>query len=303
MIRLPPLKSLQAFESAARHLSFTLAAQELNVTPGAISQQIRLLEEFLEIRLFQRLNRTIALTDAGLLLLPETRKGFEHLRDAVSQVQRRADGGPLTITSAPSFVSKWLIPRLSRFKTLHPGIDVRIDTSDRLVDFSREDIDVGIRFGDGVYPELETVFLFSFDLIPVCSPDLLRDGKRLEAVSDLKNFTLLHSNYDEIDPGWPDWAMWLKVVGADEIDSTHGIFFNQSDQLFQATVDGQGVALLANVMADPEVAAGRLVQPFSTRLPVKLNYHLVTSSSKAGLAKVIAFREWVVDESAYLRAS
>jgi LysR family glycine cleavage system transcriptional activator len=271
MIRLPSLKSLQAFESAARHMSFTLAAQELNVTPGAISQQIRLLEEFLEIRLFQRLNRTIVLTDAGLLLLPETRKGFEHLRDAVSQVQRRADGGPLTITSAPSFVSKWLIPRLGRFKTLHPDIDVRIDTSDRLVDFSREDIDVGIRFGNGVYPELETVFLFSFDLIAVCSPDLLRDGKQLEVVSDLKKFTLLHSNYDEIDPGWPDWAMWLKVVGADEIDSTHGIFFNQSDQLFQAAVDGQGVALLANVLTDPEIAAGRLVQPFSTRLPVKFN--------------------------------
>jgi len=301
MIRLPSLKSLQAFESAARHMSFTLAAQELNVTPGAISQQIRLLEEFLEIRLFQRLNRTIVLTDAGLLLLPETRKGFEHLRDAVSQVQRRADGGPLTITSAPSFVSKWLIPRLGRFKTRHPDIDVRIDTSDRLVDFSREDIDVGIRFGNGVYPELETVFLFSFDLIAVCSPDLLRDGQQLEVVSDLKKFTLLHSNYDEIDPGWPDWAMWLKVVEADEIDSTHGIFFNQSDQLFQAAVDGQGVALLANVLADPEIAAGRLVQPFSTRLPVKFNYHLVTSSHKAGLVKVVAFREWILDESAYLR--
>jgi len=282
-------------------MSFTLAAQELNVTPGAISQQIRLLEEFLEIRLFQRLNRTIVLTDAGLLLLPETRKGFEHLRDAVSQVQRRADGGPLTITSAPSFVSKWLIPRLGRFKTRHPDIDVRIDTSDRLVDFSREDIDVGIRFGNGVYPELETVFLFSFDLIAVCSPDLLRDGQQLEVVSDLKKFTLLHSNYDEIDPGWPDWAMWLKVVEADEIDSTHGIFFNQSDQLFQAAVDGQGVALLANVLADPEIAAGRLVQPFSTRLPVKFNYHLVTSSHKAGLVKVVAFREWILDESAYLR--
>jgi len=301
MIRLPPLKSLQAFESAARQLSFTLAAQELNVTPGAISQQIRLLEEFLETRLFQRLNRTIVLTEAGLLLLPETRKGFEHLRDAVSQVQKRADGGPLTITSAPSFVSKWLIPRLVHFKSLHPDIDVRIDTSDRLVDFSREDIDVGIRFGDGVYPELETVFLFAFDLIPVCSPDLLRDGKKLEVVSDLQKFTLLHSNYDEVDPGWPDWAMWLKVVGADEIDSTHGIFFNQSDQLFQATVDGQGVALLANVLADPEIAAGRLVQPFSTRLPVKFNYHLVTSSHKAGLFKVVAFREWILGESAYLR--
>jgi LysR family glycine cleavage system transcriptional activator len=303
MNRLPPLKSLQAFESTARHLSFTQAAQELNVTPGAISQQIRLLEEFLEIKLFNRLNRAIVLTEVGRLMLPMISKGFENFLEAVSLVEQHSGGGPLTISSAPSFVSKWLIPRLARFKSLHPEIDVRIDTSDRLVDFTREDIDVGIRFGNGVYPELDTVFLFSFHLIPVCSPDLLGAGKELKVVADLKNFTLLHSNYDYLDPGWPDWAMWLKVVCADDVDSTHGIFFNQSDQLFQAALEGQGVALLANVMADPEIAAGRLVQPFSAHLPVKLNYHLVTSPYKAGLAKVIAFRQWILDESAYLRES
>ena len=302
MIRLPPLKSLQAFESAGRHLSFTQAAQELNVTPGAISQQIRQLEEFLQQRLFKRLNRAIVLTDAGQLLLPMVSGGFEQLREAISAVQR-SDDGPLTITSAPSFVSKWLIPRLANFKRQHPDIDVRIDTSDRLVDFSREDIDVGIRFGDGEYPELDTVFLFSFDLVPVCSPSLLNDGPGLCQVSDLKHYTLLHSNYDELDPGWPDWAMWLKVVEGDDVDANHGIFFNQSDQLFQAALDGQGVALLANVMADPEIAAGRLVQPFSTRLPVQLNYHLVTSPYKAGTAKVAAFREWILEESAYLRSN
>jgi len=301
MKKLPPLKALQAFESAGRHLSFTLAAKELNVTPGAISQQIRQLEEFFEVKLFNRLNRTIVLSDGGQLLLPAIGNGFQQLREGVNLLQQRAGGGPLTITSAPSFISKWLIPRLSRFKARHPQIDVRIDTSDRLVDFSREDIDVGIRFGDGQYPELETIFLFSFDLIAVCSPELLRQGQELKKVSDLKNFTLLHSNHDELDPGWPDWAMWLKVVDAGEVDASHGIYFNQSDQLFQAAIDGQGVALLANVMADPEVAAGRLVQPFSARLPVQLNYHLVTSPYKARLAKVSAFRDWIVEESAYLR--
>jgi LysR family glycine cleavage system transcriptional activator len=301
MNRLPPLKSLQAFESAGRRLSFTLAAQELNVTPGAISQQIRQLEEFLGTTLFKRLNRAIVLTDAGQLFLPLISQGFGHFHEAVTRLRQRGDDGPLTITSAPSFVSKWLIPRLSSFKRQHPEIDVRIDTSDRLVDFSREDIDVGIRFGDGVYPELDTVFLFAFDLIPVCSPDLLRGEHQLREVSDLKHFTLLHSNHDELDPGWPDWAMWLKVVEADDVDSSHGIYFNQSDQLFQAALDGQGVALLANVMAEPEVAAGRLVQPFSARLPVKLNYHVVTSPHKAGIAKVAAFRQWILDESAYLR--
>jgi len=301
MNRLPPLKSLQAFEVAGRHLSFTEAAQELNVTPGAISQQIRLLEEFFEIKLFKRMNRAIVLTDAGQLFLPMISEGFEQFSEAVSLLRRTRSDGPLTITSAPSFVSKWLIPRLAGFKALHPHIDVRIDTSDRLVDFMHEDIDVGIRFGNGVYPELETVFLFSFDLIPVCSPALMNQGNGLRKVSDLKNFTLLHSNYDELDTGWPDWAMWLKVVNAENVDSSHGIFFNQSDLLFQAAMEGQGVALLASVMADPEIAAGNLVQPFTARLPVKLNYHLVTSPHKARIAKVAAFREWVLEESSFLR--
>lgn len=303
MNRLPPLKSLQVFEAAGRLLSFTDAAQELNVTPGAISQQIRLLEEHLELKLFKRMNRVIVLTDAGQLFLPIISAGFEQFREAVSLVRLKRSDGPLTITSAPSFISKWLIPRLASFKTQHPQIDVRIDTSDRLVDFMHEDIDVGIRFGNGEYPELETLFLFSFDLIPVCSPELLQQGDGLKQVSDLKNFTLLHSNYDELDPGWPDWAMWLKVVDADEVDASHGIYFNQSDLLFQAAMAGQGVALLANVMAEPEIVAGRLVQPFAARLPVKLNYHLVTSPQKARIAKVVAFREWVLAESAYLRDS
>ena len=301
MKRLPPLKSLQAFEAAGRHLSFTEAARELNVTPGAISQQIRMLEDFLETLLFRRLNRSIALTADGQIFLPLISNGFEQFNEAVSMLGQKRSEGPLTITSAPSFVSKWLIPRLAKFKSAHPGIDVRIDTSDRLVDFRHEDIDVGIRFGNGVYPELDTVFLFSFDLIPVCAPQLMHQGNGLRKISDLRHHTLLHSNYDELDPGFPDWAMWLKVVEAEQIDADHGIYFNQSDLLFQAALDGQGVALLANVMAEPEIRAGRLVQPFATRLPVKLNYHLVTSPAKSRIAKVAAFRAWILAESAYMR--
>jgi len=301
MNRLPPLNSLRAFESAGRHLSFTRAAAELHVTAGAVSQQIRALEDFLEIRLFKRMNRAIVLTEAGQMVLPLISSGFEHFSEAVGLLQDKRSDGPLTITSAPSFVSKWLIPRLTSFKARYPGIDVRIDTSDRLVDFAHEDIDVGIRFGNGKYPELDTVFLFSFDLIPVCAPELMRQGQGLEKIADLKHYTLLHSNYDELDPGFPDWAMWLKVVGADDVDTAHGIYFNQSDLLFQAALEGQGVALLANVMAEPEIRAGRLVQPFAARLPVKLDYHLVTSPAKARIAKVRAFHEWIIEESAYLR--
>lgn len=301
MSRLPPLKSLQAFEAAGRHLSFTEAARELSVTPGAISQQIRMLEEFLEVRLFKRMNRAIVLTDAGQLFLPLISRGFEHFGEAVARLRNNRVDGPLTITAAASFISNWLIPRLRKFKSRHPEIDVRIDTSNRLVDFMHEDIDLGIRFGDGLYPELDTVFLFSYDLVPVCAPELMTGDNRLEQVSDLNKHTLLHSDYGDLDAAFPDWEMWLKVVGADDVDTGHGIFFNQADQLFQAALDGQGVALIANVMVERAISEGRLVQPFSASMPVKMSYHLVTSPGKARIAKVSAFRQWILEESAYLR--
>ena len=301
MKRLPPLKSLQAFEAAGRHLSFTAAAHELNVTPGAISQQIRLLEEFLEVRLFKRLNRAIALTDSGQAFLTPVSKGFEQFAAAVALLGKKQSEGPLTISAAASFISNWLIPRLSRFKARHPDIDVRIDTSNRLVDFVHEDIDLGIRFGDGEYPELESVYLFSYELIPVCIPELMKRGNGLGKISDLAEHTLLHSDYGPLDAAFPDWEMWLNVVGANDVDASHGIYFSQADQLIQAALDGQGVALLANVMVEREIADGRLVQPFSTRLPVKMSYHLVTTPGKARVAKVSAFREWLLEESAYLR--
>lgn len=301
MNRLPALKSLQAFEAAGRHLSFTAAAHELNVTPGAISQQIRQLESFLEVRLFKRMNRSIVLTDAGQLFLPSISKGFNHFSTAVGMLRETRSDGPLTITAAASFISNWLIPRLGGFKQRFPDIDVRIDTSNRLVDFMHEDIDVGVRFGNGVYPELESIFLFSYDLVPVCAPELMQRGPGLEKISDLNHHTLLHSDYGSLDAAFPDWEMWLRVVGADDVDTAHGIYFSQADQLFQAAIDGQGVALIANVMVERALAEGKLVQPFSASLPVKMSYHLVTSPAKARIAKVKAFREWILQESAYLR--
>lgn len=301
MALLPPLNSLRAFETAGRLLSFSKAASELNVTPGAISQQIRTLEEFLDIKLFKRLNRTIVLTDAGQLFLPLLVEGFSSISEAVELVRKRLSGAPLTITSAPSFVSKWLIPRLCKFQAIYPDIDVRIDASNRLVDFAREDIDVGIRFGTGEFPDLNTVFLFSFDLIPVCSPGLVEQGKDLKSLYDLRHYTLLHSNYDDVDSSWPDWGMWLAAAGVDDIDTSRGMFFNQSEMIIEAALEGQGVALVASVIAAGEIAAGRLIQPFETRLPVRLSYHVVTTEQKARSGKVAAFRNWLVAESAYLR--
>ncbi len=300
MSRLPPLNSLRAFESAGRLLSFSKAAEELNVTPGAISQQIRSLEGFLDTRLFKRRNRLIVLTDEGQLCLPLVSEGFASLTEAIEAVRKFGRNDPLTITSAPSFISKWLIPRLDKFKALHPDIDVRIDASSRLVDFVNEDIDVGVRFGDGEYPELESRYLFSFELIPVCSPKLV-NKKKLSNISDIKDHTLLHSDYDEEDPSWPDWAMWLATAGVTDVDSSHGIYFNQADMLLEAAIEGQGIGLVGEVLAASDIAEGRLIQPFETRLPVRLCYHLVSSRQKARAAKVVAFREWILEESEYLR--
>ena len=178
---------------------------------------------------------------------------------------------------------------------------MRIDASNRLVDFVREDIDVGIRFGAGEFPDLSSVYLFSFDLIPVCSPSLLNQDKGMSSPYDLRHYTLLHSNYEDVDSSWPDWGMWLATAGVDDIDVSRGIFFNQSEMIMEAALEGQGVALVASVMAVDEIAAGRLMQPFETRLPVRLCYHLVTTEQKARSEKVTAFRNWIVAESAYLR--
>lgn len=303
MAVLPPLNSLRAFESAGRHLSFSKAAEELSVTPGAISQQIRGLEDFLGIKLFKRRNRSIVLTDAGQIFLPILSEGFSSITEAVDAVRRSQGEEPLTITAPPSFTSKWLIPRLCKFQALHPEIDVRIDASSHLVDFVRDDIDVGIRFGDGEYPELESIFLFSFDLIPVCSPELLTDGKGLGDLSDIRHHTLLHDDDRNIDPSWPDWAMWLATAGVDDIDASRGIYFNQGEMIIEAAIEGQGIALVSSVMAAGEIESGRLVQPFETRLPVRLRFHLVTSAQKARNPKVAEFRQWILQESAYLRES
>jgi LysR family glycine cleavage system transcriptional activator len=301
MVMLPPLKSLRAFESAGRLLSFSKAADELNVTPGAISQQIRGLEDFLEIKLFKRRNRSIILTDSGQIFLPLLSEGFSSITEAVDAVRRLQKDGPLTISAAPSFTAKWLIPRLCKFQSLHSEIDVRIDASSRLVDFVREDIDIGIRFGTGEFEGLDSVYLFSFDLILVCSPDLMHEGKGLHELDDIRHHTLLQSDDSDLDPSWPDWAMWLATAGVEGIDPTRGIFFSQGEMVIEAAIAGQGVALVASVMAADAMESGILMQPFETRLPVRLSFHLITTTQKSRDPKVCAFRQWIIDESAYLR--
>ncbi len=303
MALLPPLNSLRAFEAVGRYLSFSKAADELNVTPGAISQQVRGLEDFLEIKLFKRRNRSIVLTDSGQIFLPLLSDGFAGISAAVDSVRRSQGDEPLTISAAPSFTAKWLIPRLCKFQALHPEIDVRIDASSRLVDFAREDIDVGIRFGTGEVEGLDSIYLFSYDLIPVCSPDLMHEGKAVHDLSDIRHHTLLHSQDTDFDPSFPDWAMWLATAGVDDVDASRGMFFSQGEMVIEAAIEGQGIALGASVMVAGAIESGRLVQPFETRLPVRLSFHLITTRQKWGNPKISAFRQWILDESVYLRES
>lgn len=296
MKSLPPLNALRAFETAARHLSFSKGAEELNVTPGAISQQIKLLEDYLDIRLFIRLNRQIVLTEAGQILLPKLVQAFKTMTEAVESVHSYDKNEPLTISAPPSFVAKWLIPRLNLFNKIHPEIDVRIDSSTRLVDFEHENIDIGIRFSQQKDPALDSTHLMSLEVIPVCSPELVTQGRGLRKPADLKHQTLLHYEVGKDEQSWPDWTMWLATMQIDNIDTSRGISFNQPDMLIQAAIESQGIALVATVFTEKDIQQGRLVRAFDLTMPIRFSYYLVTSLHKARRKKVLAFKKWIMKE-------
>lgn len=296
MRRLPPLNSLRAFEAAARLMSFSRAAQELHVTPGAISQQIRTLEDYLGLKLFKRQNRMILLTEQAQVCLPYLTDGLDRLAEAMEVVQRLTVDKPLTITVADAFASRWLMPRLRSFRESHPDIDVRIDASPDLMDLVREDIDVGIRFGDGIYPGLVTEFLMPMEVFPVCSPGLLESGPPLITPTDLQHYTLIHGDYFYFDASQPDWAMWLSTVGVDNVDSSRGLRFSQSEMVVQAAIEGQGVALAGSVTVSDDLKAGRLVQPFELRIPLTFAYYLAYAKSKAELPRLQNFRQWLLSQ-------
>lgn len=296
MNRLPPLNSLRAFECTARYLSFSKAAQHLNVTPGAISQQVKQLEDFLNIRLFDRQNRTIALTRAGLIFYPQLSEGFKYLSNAVETLRIHDEDEPLTVTAPPSFVSKWLIPRLCDFNQKHPDINVRIDSSTRLVDFDQESIDLGIRFNMESDPILDSTFLMSLNAVAVCSPGLIVSENKCLELSALKNYTLLHFDDSQFAQDWPDWAMWLATAGIQDINPTKGMYFSQLDMLMEAAIEGQGIALITDVVADKDLKKGTLIKPFDISVPVNFSYFLVTSKAKALKKNVSVFKRWINEQ-------
>ncbi|MHB1216867.1 MAG: transcriptional regulator GcvA [Alphaproteobacteria bacterium] len=290
--RLPPLNGLRAFEAAARHLSFTKAAEELFVTQAAISHQVKGLEEHLGVALFRRVNRGLILTDHGQALLPVLRDSFDAISGATERLTARDRTGHLTVTTMPSFAAAWLVPRLGRFRAVHPDIDIRLAPDERLVDFMREDVDIGVRYGRGHWTNLVADRFMTEDVFPVCSPELVAGKHPLKCPDDLRHHTLLH---DDIET---DWRRWLVAAGVKGVDPSRGISFNSSSMVVQAAVAGQGVARARRAIASSDLAAGRLVRPFKLRLPVEAAYYIVYPPAYAQRNKVVAFREWLKAEGA-----
>ncbi len=292
--RLPSLNALRAFEAAARHLSFTQAAAELNVTQAAISHQVKSLEEQLGLRLFRRLNRRLLLTDAGQTYVSGLTQAFDRIAEATERATAERSGGSLRISTLPSMAAKWLLPRLSRFRARHPEIDVLVSATHGLSDFRRDDLHLALRYGAGSYPGLEVVPMMGDEIFVVCSPKLLEEGPALEVPSDLKHHTLLHDSTTEGER--QHWRNWLETVGETGVVADRGPGFSDSYLVLEAVMAGEGIALTRRSLAADDLAAGRLVIPFGPVLPAAYSYYIVYPKANAELPKVRKFTQWLLDE-------
>lgn len=290
--RLPPLTAIRAFEAAARHCSFTRAASELHVTQAAISHQVRQLEDWLELKLFERNGHALTLTAEGKAYLSNLTNVLDILAIATAKLSSNALAGSLRITVLPSFAAKWLIPRLGRFRAAYPDIDLQLSSSTALCDFSQDNYDIGIRSGLGRWPGLHANLIARESLSPMCSPSLVEGSSPLQIPSDLRNHTLLH------DQPRDSWQRWLDVAGVSGIDARTGPGFSDSGMVLQAALEGQGVVLGRLFLAADDIAAGRLIQPFAQSLPNDFSYWLVCPKSSAEKPRIVAFRHWLLQEAA-----
>ncbi|MDQ7249315.1 transcriptional regulator GcvA [Dongia sedimenti] len=302
MAAFPPLKAVRYFEAAARHLSFSKAAEELNVTHSAISHQIKALEEWVGQPLFDRTGRALRLTEGGRQFLPPVRSAFQQLSDAAQDLRQLCHGGPLTVSVLPSLASKWLVPRLFDFRAHHPEIEVRISATERVEQIGQGGIDIAIRYGRGKWPNVDSELLLKDDLFPIASPLLLSGDTPLKEPRDLANFNLLS------DTTWQAaqfdfWQQWLEHAGVTGLELKGGGFsFNYSNLLIQAAVDGLGVALGNTMLASDDLRAGRLVKPFDISVPLDTGYYVVYVRDALKRPKIRAFRDWVMDQVAPFRA-
>jgi LysR family glycine cleavage system transcriptional activator len=291
------LNALRVFWAAARHGSFVKAASELHVTASAVSLQIRQLEDELGVKLFERTPRGLSLTQAGQRVLPDVSSAFERLRDTFATLNEAAHGGTmLTVSAAPSFAAKWLLPRLSRFLAAHPDIEVSLKATVELADFARGEADLGIRYGRGNYPDLETELLMREAVFPVCSPELLAGKKRRPTAEFLNSVTLLHDDSADQSEALPGWKMWLRAAAIDGVDWQKGPRFNQTSLAIEAAAAGLGVTLAPAALVEGDLANGRLARLDSAELSEPFAYYLVYPGDRGERAAVKAFRAWLFGE-------
>src|SRR5271165_4816192 len=299
----PPLNALRAFEAAARHLSLTKAALELNVTPGALSHQIRGLEDHLGFKLFDRGVRSIALTAAGKALHPGLQAGFLHIRDALASLNRLGDTRVFVISTSPGVTSKWLAPRLYRFSLAHPEIDVRDSSSINNANFTTDGVDAAIRNlpVDAAHDEaLEVEKLLDQSLMPVCSPAFVEKHGPFTSADMLRGVPLIHDDSFSSRAVMPTWADWFAAAGVRDADVSRGLRFNSADHALDATVQGAGVLLAHDALAYDDLRTGRLVAPFDLALPSGRCYAFVCPKKRRESANVQAFRAWLRGEVAAL---
>lgn len=302
LARLPPLTALRAFVATARHLSFTRAADELHVTSAAIGQQIRLLEDHLGQPLFLRNRGQLHLTDAGQTLMPGLTDAFDRVLEAVARLSGNADTAPIRVSVAPSFASKWLVPRLADLRQSAPGLDVLVDASARFADLGSDETDCVIRYGTGAYPGLVVDRLFSEAVVPICSPQFAEEHGLYRGPNALFGVPLLHEDGPERDASCPDWNAWLKVADVSWRHNDNGVRLNQSSLVIDAAIAGQGIGLGKLRLVEADLAAGRLVSPFGEPQPVEFSYFFAATPSKARLSRVTLFREWLQAQAALTRS-
>ncbi|MEG2030359.1 MAG: LysR substrate-binding domain-containing protein [Janthinobacterium sp.] len=295
---LPGTRALRTFEAAARHRNFTRAADELGLTPAAVSYQVKEIEEQLDLVLFTRNSRSMALTAAGGLLFEAAADALATLQHAVARARRLDRGAaPLRLSMGPRFATSWMLPRLAQWRAAHPAVELTFDISDEVRDFATDDVDVAIRFGAGNYPHAQARRLFGTIVVPVCSPALRDSGTGLRQPRDLLGHTLCHVDCRIDGVAWPNWPMWMAAAGVPHFNGDACVGFGDSGHVLQAVLDGTAVGLLELAMLSKELAQGRLVRLFDIGMPVARDYayHLVYPQGSGGDPRIAAFQDWLLD--------